>query len=192
MRTVVVGAVMLVLGFVLGWGLRGQPPAEDRHLQRAAEAPAPAPSPPVQESAQAASSRPEAPVEAVPAASKPPTRHRESMTVQPAAPSPPPPVQEEPTWHRVASFSGSSAKNTETFYVPGGQWRLRWEGQPDNEYGFMVLQIFVNRADGSMVGLGANTNTPGSDVSYFHEGGSFWMQINSAGCRYSLTAESLH
>jgi len=36
MRTAVIGGAMLVLGFVLGWGLRGQPSAEDRHLQRAA------------------------------------------------------------------------------------------------------------------------------------------------------------
>lgn len=173
MRTFVVGASMLVLGFVLGWGLHGQPPTEDRHHQRTVETTAPASSPPVQESAQVASSRPVVPVEAAPA-------------------SPPPPVREEPTWHRVASFSGSSAKNTETFYVPGGQWRLRWQGQSDNAYGFMVLQVFVNRANGDMVGLGVNTNTPGSDVSYFYESGSFWMQINSAGCQYSLVVESLH
>lgn len=190
MRTAAIGAAMLVLGFVLGWGLRGQPPAEDRHLQRAVETPAPAFSPPVQE---AASSRPVVPVEASPAASKPPARHREGMTVQPV-PQPassPPPVREEPTWHRVASFTGFSAKNTETFYVPGSQWRLRWKGERDNPHA-MVLSIFVKRANGELVGLGANTNAPGSDVTYFHEGGSFWLEINTFGCQYSLVVESLH
>ncbi len=79
----------------------------------------------------------------------------------------------------IASWSGSSTKNTETFHVPPGEWKITWDTQP-GQYGDMNFQIFVYNSDGSLEGVAANVIGANRDYTMMRGAGDYYLMINTA------------
>lgn len=99
--------------------------------------------------------------------------------------------QEKQAWQEVKSWSGSGIKNTEPFEITGNQWRVKWQNK-GGEFGGGILQIFVYKVGSeSPEELLANTTEITSDTSYIYEGGTFYLNVNSANTNWSITVEEL-
>lgn len=96
-------------------------------------------------------------------------------------------VQQQ-TWQRVAHWSGSGMKETESFSVASREWRISWSTKNEQVSG--ILQIYVHNDAGRMVSLAANVQGAKSDVSYVRSGpGKHYLQINSANVDWDITVE---
>lgn len=99
------------------------------------------------------------------------------------APAPAPVAQ----WTKVASWSGSSTKNTENFTVTGSEWRIVWTCTAPSTGG--IFQIYTYGKGQDLIGVAANQQGNGSDISYQHEGaGSYHLTINTMD-KYTVTIE---
>lgn len=76
------------------------------------------------------------------------------------------------TWVQVASWSGDGIKSTEKFTV-GDEWAIEWATQP-GQYGDMNFIIHISDGD-----VAANIIGPGHDISYKHQPGTYYLEINS-------------
>jgi hypothetical protein len=79
------------------------------------------------------------------------------------------------TWVAVKEWTGNGVKQTETFTV-GNEWRIDWTNN-----GADYLGVTIKDATGGYVGLVANTTTAGSDTSFQHKGGTFYLEISGTG-----------
>ena len=79
----------------------------------------------------------------------------------------------------IATWEGKSIKNTETFTVTEKEWIIQWATKP-GEYGEMNFQIYIYKADGTLIGVAANIIGEGSDYSVMRGRGSYYLMINSA------------
>ncbi len=89
-----------------------------------------------------------------------------------------------PGWKEISRWSGNSIKSTEKFTAPN-EWRLTWSCN-----GSGYLDIYVYRSNGDLFKVAASTNEPGSDVSVFHEGGEFYLEIDTT-VPYTIVIEGL-
>ncbi len=78
----------------------------------------------------------------------------------------------------IASFTGSGGKNTRPFTVPEG-WEIQWDAKGD------IFQLYLYKADGSMVGVPANQQGSGIGSSYQATAGKYYLQVNAVG-RWSI------
>jgi len=90
----------------------------------------------------------------------------------------------------IASWSGSSTKNTETFHIPSKEWKLSWNTQP-GKHGDMNFQIYVYNLDGSLKNVAANVIGESSDYSIIRGSGDYYLMINTAQ-PYEIKVESLN
>lgn len=90
----------------------------------------------------------------------------------------------------IASWSGSSTKNTETFHVPSKEWKISWDTHP-GQYGDMNFQIYVYNSNGSLKNVAANVIGSSSDYSIIRDSGDYYLMINTAQ-PYKITVESLN
>ncbi len=74
----------------------------------------------------------------------------------------------------VKNFSGSGGKNTRPFTVSAG-WEIQWDAKGD------IFQLFLYKADGSMVGVPANQQGSGKGSSYQAKAGEYYLQVNAIG-----------
>ncbi|MCF8307415.1 MAG: hypothetical protein K9I68_00245 [Bacteroidales bacterium] len=74
----------------------------------------------------------------------------------------------------VASFSGSGGKNTRPFNAPSG-WEIQWNAKGS------LFQIYLYKANGSLVGVPANQQGAGEGNSYQPKKGKYYLQINAMG-----------
>jgi hypothetical protein len=82
------------------------------------------------------------------------------------------------SWKIVKSWNGNGIKNTEIFTIKSDEWRIIWTNKG------MLLQIYVypkEESAFSLFDLAANTTEPGSDVSYFHKPGEYYLTISAMG-----------
>lgn len=84
----------------------------------------------------------------------------------------------------VASWRGSGIKTTEPFTITKSPWAIVWSSSPGQYGGF--LSISVNKANGEMISLAANTTKAGSDTSYVYDTGVFHLEINSANTDWTI------
>lgn len=89
----------------------------------------------------------------------------------------------------IASWSGSSTKNTETFHVPSKEWKISWNIQP-GQYRDLNFQIYVYKSDGTLKNVAANVVGENSDYSIIRGSGDYYLMINTAQ-PYKITVESL-
>ena len=111
------------------------------------------------------------------------------------APSPTPTPTPTPTpapsgWREIARWTGNGAKSTEKFTVPN-EWRLTWSCDGTG-YSAWYFGVYVYKGNGDLFKLAANTAAPGSDTSVFHEGGEFYLEINTVGVSYTILIEGLY
>lgn len=83
-------------------------------------------------------------------------------------------VKEKEDEKYIESFSGSGGKNTRPFTVPSG-WEIQWNAKGD------IFQIYLYKADGSLVGVPANQQGAGTGNSYQAKGGKYYLQVNAIG-----------
>ncbi len=84
------------------------------------------------------------------------------------------PIKEKNDENYIANFSGSGGKNTRPFTVPSG-WEIQWDAKGD------IFQIYLYKADGSLVGVPANQQGAGTGNSYQAKGGKYYLQVNAIG-----------
>jgi hypothetical protein len=108
------------------------------------------------------------------------------MTSTPTSPGRP--VITPASWHEIKRFSGKSIKQTETFTVPGNDWRISWDTKP-GAYGAMNFQIYIYKPDGSLVTVAANVIGADKDSTIMHGSGAYYLMINTAQ-PYTITVEA--
>jgi len=86
-------------------------------------------------------------------------------------------------WLEVASWNGSSIKNTEQFTIKAPQWRISW-----NTTGDGIFQIYVFNASGNLVSVAANVQGNNQDASMMYTKGTFYLQFNTTQS-YSVKVE---
>ena len=105
-----------------------------------------------------------------------------------AAPAPAPapaPVAVEKKWTVTNSWSGNGAKDTENFAVTENT-RINWETTDAKG----IFQIYIQDTKGTPVGIAANMQGVGKDVSYLHlTPGQYSFKINSAFTPWKITVE---
>lgn len=85
----------------------------------------------------------------------------------------------EQEWQEVITFEGSSIKDTETFKISSGEWRINWSTKP-GDMGDMNFQIYVYKANGDLESVAANIIGAGSDTSYMRGSGEYYFTINTS------------
>lgn len=114
---------------------------------------------------------------------------KEESEEQPVEAKVPEPILEK-TWKQIMRFSGEGMKTTDTFYISGDKWRVKWNIRPSSsEMPTIIFQIFVNRSNGELVSLAANVTAQGSDYSVIHEKGSFFLEVNSGLAKWGIIIE---
>lgn len=99
------------------------------------------------------------------------------------------PTQEQPTQEQttqetsepvlIASWEGSTKKNTETFHVPSKEWKISWDTKP-GEYGDMNFIVNLYDADGNYVDLVANCIGANVANTTMRGAGDYYLDINTA------------
>jgi len=89
----------------------------------------------------------------------------------------------------IASWTGESTKNTETFTVPSDEWKITWDTKA-GEYGDMNFQIYVYDANGVMKGVAANVIGANTESTIMRGAGDYYLMINTAQ-PYQITIETL-
>jgi hypothetical protein len=90
----------------------------------------------------------------------------------------------------VKKWSGQGIKNTETFHIPSNEWTIYWSTKPIHSFKG-ILQIFVYRSEGSLVGLAANVMGKSDDNSVMRSGpGDYYLKINSANLAYGIVVQA--
>ena len=109
-----------------------------------------------------------------------------ATTTAPApAPVPTPVVAAEKKWVVTNSWSGNGAKDTENFAITENT-RINWETTDAQG----IFQIYIQDMKGSPVGIAANMQGTGKDVSYLHLApGQYSFKINSAFTPWKITVE---
>jgi len=87
-------------------------------------------------------------------------------------------------WAPLGEWSGSGPKQTELFEVPTSQWRVSWRARGDG-----LIQIYVYNQTGELVGVAANHQGDGEDVSYVNSSGVHYLVVNAALTSWKVTAE---
>jgi hypothetical protein len=79
--------------------------------------------------------------------------------------------------------TGSGINSTPKF-TAGGDWEIDWSYDCGADKG--NFQIYVYSGDGSLTDVAANAlDVKGSDVSYQHRPGTYYLQMNS-GCKWHV------
>jgi hypothetical protein len=80
---------------------------------------------------------------------------------------------------------------TETFTVVQDQWRIRFTGSPiDQDFEYSLIDIFVYRADGSLVTAVTSQNIEKVSESYIHESGVFYLDISGINANWMVIIET--
>lgn len=97
---------------------------------------------------------------------------------------------ESAPWRTVKSWTGSGTKETESFDTSSSEWRINWITSSEAaKSDFAIFQIYVYDANGKQISVAANAQRPGSDTSYVHTKGRFYLKINSANCNWKIVVE---
>ncbi|HXG68723.1 MAG TPA: zinc ribbon domain-containing protein [Blastocatellia bacterium] len=98
---------------------------------------------------------------------------KQASAASTSAPAPP------AAWHPVATFKGKGIKQTESFTIPGDEWRITWSTRP-GPYGAMNFQIYVYDSTGTPVDVAANVIGGDEDSTVMRGAGTFYLKINAA------------
>ncbi len=106
--------------------------------------------------------------------------HTTTTAKPPTATAKPPTATPAPKLTTIASFSGTSQKNTQTFHVSANQWTLVWTCQ-GGEFGGN-FSVEVDNADGSIFDpLAANVVCNGTmhDTTIERGSGDFYLKVDA-------------
>ncbi len=90
-------------------------------------------------------------------------------------------------WVTVGKWTGTTTKTTQRFQVPS-EWRISWQFAPSSRSD--CLMIYPQTDATTFQPLSPFTATEaGSDITYLHNGGVFWLQIIATG-RYTIEVQT--
>lgn len=92
------------------------------------------------------------------------------------------------SWVAVKEWTGSGIKDTEKFTV-GNEWRVDWDFTPGQFGG--IIQIYIYDDANNLVGLAANTQSGGSDTSFQHKAGTFYLKISGANGQWKVGVQDM-
>jgi len=112
-----------------------------------------------------------------------------ALTAAKAAPKPPAPVTPIPAWQTVIDVTGSTDKQTQTFYLGLGQKKLLYNVVGDS---MPVCYVYLVPAGHSLSQEGGfpivSPDGPGPGETYINEpAGSYYLDISSANCTWQAT-----
>lgn len=81
------------------------------------------------------------------------------------------------------SWSGTGDKTTQSFTASSPGWRLEWTVRGGE---MSSITIFVKRADTGTTVSSASSEGPGTETSYVHETGRFYLEIVSANAEWAV------
>ena len=88
-------------------------------------------------------------------------------------------------WVTVAQWQGVGIKTTEIFTIDSDEWAVAWQCG-ESQHGFDIFQGFIYNADKRFdIGVIGNVAQPAKDISYFHKGGRYYIEVNST-CPWSI------
>ena len=93
--------------------------------------------------------------------------------------------QQKPDTLKVGAWQGSGMKNTAPFTITKSPWIILWANRPTFA-GAGILQISVNKINGTSVSLAANTMQEENDSSYIYESGTFYLEISAANTNWTI------
>lgn len=88
----------------------------------------------------------------------------------------------------IATFTGSSTKDTETFSVPSDQFKISWDTKAGQFEGNFIFTI--KNADGSFKAAGANVIGTNSESTVVRGAGDYYLSI-TATQPYTITVETM-
>lgn len=91
------------------------------------------------------------------------------------------------SWVIVAQWTGSGKKDTEKFTV-GSEWRIDWDLQ-SKQTGAMFISLYDDTAH--IVGIPVSTQKDGSDTSFQHRAGTYYLSVNSANGNWKVTVQDM-
>ncbi len=87
----------------------------------------------------------------------------------------------DPEWHEVTAFAGTSDKKTDTFSTNGDRFRLTYTANPANEYSIFYLYVY---RPGENLYTESFTLESGTESSISYEGeGEYYLDIKAANLR---------
>jgi cell division protein FtsB len=94
-------------------------------------------------------------------------------------------------WNTITTFTGSTGKTTELFYIPSGTWRINWT----YTNGALAVFGFFVYPEGETVLFVESLSTMGpsqSDTTYIYEGpGNYYIKLTVANIvEWTLTIEA--
>ncbi len=94
----------------------------------------------------------------------------------------------------IKEWSGFGGTTTESFTIDSNEWLIDWSSQPTaaTESSAGSLQIMIHDAQNPDLPaiLAANTQNAGSNTSYIHKKGTFYLTINAANTNWSIKVYS--
>lgn len=147
-------------------------------------------------------SNPRTDVAAVPSASPEPriTATESADGVQETTPPPPEltsaPAPKPKAWHTVATLGGSANKRGAAFALHGGQARLSYTARDISGLGSVLVLVYVVEegsslaADGGFPEVTVTQPGPGS-TELANPPGRYYLEVNTAGTRWTVTVQEL-
>lgn len=91
-------------------------------------------------------------------------------------------------WVAVNQWSGDGKKDTEKFTV-GDEWRIDWVFTSSNDFGAMFVSVYDDAAH--IVGIAVSTQKTGSDSSFQHKAGTYYLSINGANGNWKVAVQDM-
>lgn len=89
-------------------------------------------------------------------------------------------------WTDVVQFTGESIKETESFVIDEGEWRINWETTADAGAGIFTFDILKD--EGEFVTVGGLSQGAGSDTTNQRGSGDYYLSINTTQ-PYTITVQ---
>ena len=94
-------------------------------------------------------------------------------------------------WNTIISFTGSTGKTTELFYIPGENWRINWS-YTNGELALFGFFVYPEGETAMFVETLTSMGPSQSDTTYIYRGpGSFYITLSAANVEeWTLTIEA--
>jgi hypothetical protein len=94
-------------------------------------------------------------------------------------------------WSPVASWSGHSNYQTDSFGIETGQWRIKWEANPQQVSSTKSLRVIVHSSvSGRFVTVAVDHQGAGSGIAYVSEDPrEFFLVVESSGVDWKVAVE---
>jgi hypothetical protein len=122
---------------------------------------------------------------------EPAPEQEEPQRPAPEEPKPDRPAPEEPKpaqWTEVASFSGSSNQQTDTFTITSDRFRVTWSSD-GGDLSLFIADLVRPGDDFPTEQLANIANESGSDTTFVYESGTFYIDVTALSTNWTIVVE---